>query len=52
MGMKKIYVTPEMEIVKIQDVELLTISNPDITFEGLDDMDGFGGTDEGEYDPS
>ena len=51
--MKKKYITPEVEIVKIQAVTLLNISDPDaIVFEGVDDLEGLGGIDEGEYEPS
>lgn len=51
--MRKIYIAPEVEIVKMQAVKLLSGSDPDaIKFDGIDDMDGFGGTDEGSADPS
>ena len=51
--MKKTYIAPEVEIVKIQVLVLLAMSDPDaITFEGVEEMEGLGGLDEGEYDPS
>lgn len=52
--MKKIYVAPKVEIVKIQQVSvLLAMSDPDaITFEGVEEMEGLGGLDSGEYEPS
>lgn len=48
--MKRIYITPDMEMVKIQTGVLLTVSDP-VTFDGIDGMDGFGGIDNGENDP-
>ena len=51
--MKKTYITPKLEVVKIQPVNLLAGSDPDaIKFDGIDDMDGFGGTDNGTNEPS
>ena len=51
--MKKIYIAPEVEIIKMQAIKLLAGSAYDvIIFDGIDDMDGFGGTDEGSAEPS
>ena len=51
MIMKKTYITPNVEIVKIQTEILLSLSNP-ITTEGLEGLDGYGGTDDGSGEPS
>ena len=51
--MRKRYIAPEVEIVKIEPLRLLAGSDPDaIKFDGIDDMDGFGGTDNGDNEPS
>lgn len=51
--MKKTYITPKLEIVKMQPVRLLAGSDPDaIIFDGVDGMGGFGGIDDGTADPS
>ena len=51
--MKKTYITPMLEVVKIQPVNLLAGSDPDaIIFDGIDGLDGYGGIDDGTADPS
>lgn len=49
--MKKTYITPQVEIVKIQPMMML-ITSDDIIVEGLVGLDGYVGIDEeGEVDP-
>ena len=51
LAMKKEYMTPTVEEIKIANTYLLTGS--DVKSNGLPGMDGYGGTDdEGEIDPS
>ncbi len=46
--MKKKYITPEMEQIKIDEMSLLTGS---ISSEGIETPPGYGGVDDGDIDP-
>ena len=45
--MKKVYMTPELEEIKIENVDLLA-GSPNVTGGGIDNPPGYGGADPGD----